>query len=80
MKWQQVRQLFPDQFVLLSILDYREENDKKIVTDVALVRAIPDEDANREFFNVAPGNIVYHTSNEECVIHLRKEPLLIVRH
>ncbi|WCF09667.1 hypothetical protein NDS46_07285 [Paenibacillus thiaminolyticus] len=79
MKWQQVRELFPDQFVLLSILDYREEDDKKIVTELAPVRAISEKDANREFFNAKPGNIVYHTSNEECVIHLRKDPLLRVR-
>jgi hypothetical protein len=79
MKWQQVRDLFPDQFVLLSILDYHEENDKKIITEVAPVRTISDEDANREFFSVLPGNIVYHTSNEQCVIHLRKDPLLRVR-
>jgi hypothetical protein len=79
MKWQQVRDLFPDQFVLLSILDYYEENDKKVITEVAPVRVIPDEDANREFFSALPGSIVYHTSNEQCVIHLRKDPLLRVR-
>ncbi|SDW79936.1 hypothetical protein [Paenibacillus sp. CF384] len=79
MKWQQVRELFPDQFVLLSILDYREEEDKKVVTEVAPVKAISERDANKEFFSAAPGNVVYHTSNEECVIHLRKDPLLRVR-
>ncbi|MDP4097981.1 hypothetical protein OIN60_14560 [Paenibacillus sp. P96] len=79
MKWQQVRELFPDQFVLLSILDYVEEEDRKIVTEVAPIRAIPEQDANREFFSAKPGNIVYHTSNEECVIRLRKDPMLRVR-
>ncbi|MCP3775555.1 hypothetical protein NLX71_19980 [Paenibacillus sp. MZ04-78.2] len=78
MKWQQVRKLFPDQYVLLSILAYREEEDKKIITEVALIRAIAEKDVNREFFNAGPGNIVYHTSNEDCVIHLRKDPLLRV--
>lgn len=79
MKWQEVRDLFPDQFVLLSILDYREEDEKKIVTEVAPIRMVLDKDANREFFNVEPGNLVYHTSNEDCIIHLRKDPLLRVR-
>ncbi|MBP1993297.1 hypothetical protein [Paenibacillus eucommiae] len=79
MKWQQVRELFPDQFVLLSILDFTEEEDKKIVTEVAPIRTIPAQDANQEFFNAGPGSIVYHTSNEDCVIHLRKDPLLRVR-
>lgn len=79
MKWQEVRELYPDQFVLLSILDYNEQSDKKIVTDVAPIRSIPAQDANKIFFSVAPGNLVYHTSNEDCVIHLRKDPLMRVR-
>ncbi|WP_019908818.1 hypothetical protein [Paenibacillus sp. HW567] len=79
MKWQQVRELFPNQFVLLSVLDYREEEDKKIITEVAPVRVIDEKDANREFFSAEPGSIVYHTSNVDCVIHLRKDPLLRVR-
>lgn len=79
MKWEQVRELFPDQFVLLSVLDYQEEEEKKILTEVAPVRVIAGKDANREFFSAEPGSIVYHTSNMECVIHLRKDPLLRVR-
>jgi hypothetical protein len=79
MKWQQVRELFPDQFVLFSILDYTEQEDKKIVTEVAPIRAVPQADANREFFRAEPGCLVYHTSNENCVIHMRKDPLLRVR-
>jgi len=79
MKWQQVRELFPDQFVLLSIIDFQEEEDKKVITNVALIRAVAEKDANREFFNVEAGCLVYHTSNEECIVHLRKDPLMRVR-
>lgn len=79
MKWQEVRELFPNQFVLVSILDYHEEDDKKIIDEVAPIRSIPDEDANMEFFKVESGNIVYHTSNEKCIIHIRKDPLIRVR-
>ncbi|WP_405116685.1 hypothetical protein MHH28_16220 [Paenibacillus sp. FSL K6-1217] len=79
MKWQQVRELFPDQFVLLSILEYREEDDKKIITEVAPIRAVSEKNANQEFFGAEPGNLVYHTANEECVIHLRRDPLMSVR-
>ncbi|MEF3306263.1 hypothetical protein [Paenibacillus sp. GYB003] len=78
MKWQQVRELFPDQFVLISILDYTEQGDKKMVTEVAPIRSIPAEEANRAFFSAEPGSIVYHTANADCVIHLRKDPLLRV--
>ncbi|MED4954940.1 hypothetical protein NYE69_17655 [Paenibacillus sp. FSL R5-0527] len=44
MQWQEVRELFPDQFVLLSILDFRKENGKKIITDMAPVRVIPERE------------------------------------
>lgn len=76
MQWQEVRELFPNQFVLLSILDFREEGGKKIITEVAPVRVIPDSDANRAFFSVEPRQLVYHTSNEECIVHLRNDPLV----
>ncbi len=79
MKWQEVRKLFPNQFVLVSILNFHEEEDKKIIDEVAPIRSIPEENANKEFFNVEPGNIVYHTSNEECIVHIRKDPLMRVR-
>lgn len=79
MKWQEVRELFPDQFLLVSILDYHEEGDKKIVDEVAPIRPIADEDANKEFFIAKEGTVVYHTSNEEFVIHIRRDPLMKVR-
>ncbi len=64
MKWQQVRELFPDQYILLSVRDYIEQEDKKIVTEVEPIRVIDAKDANKAFFNVEPGNLVYHTGNE----------------
>jgi hypothetical protein len=79
MQWQQVRKLFPDQFVLLSIIDFREEYDKKIITEVAPIRAIAEKDANKEFFSTEAGCLVYHTSNKECIVHLRRDPLMRVR-
>lgn len=72
MKWQDVRDLFPDQFLLVSILQYREEGDKKIVEEVAPIRSILDKDANKEFFQAAEGTMVYHTSNEQFIIHIRR--------
>ncbi|PIH60064.1 hypothetical protein [Paenibacillus sp. LK1] len=77
MKWQEVREMFPDQFVLVSILQYHEEDNKKVVEEVAApIRTVSEQDANKEFFRVEPGNVVYHTSNPDFVIHLRKDPLM----
>jgi hypothetical protein len=61
------------------ILDYHEEDDKKIIDEVAPIRSIPNKDANKEFFKVNLGNIVYHTSNENCIVHIRRDPLMSMR-
>lgn len=79
MKWNEARELFPNQFLLVSILDYHYEGDKKIVDEVAPIRPIKDEDANKEFFNAKEGTMVYHTENRKFVIHIRKDPLMKVR-
>ena len=49
MKWQGVRELFLNQFLLVSILDYHEKGDKKIVDEVAPIRTISEKNANKEF-------------------------------
>lgn len=79
MKWQEVRELFPNQFVLVSILNYREEGERKIMDEVAPIRTISDQDATKEFFRAKEGTCVYHTANEEFVIHIRRDPLMNVR-
>ncbi|GGP07626.1 MULTISPECIES: hypothetical protein [Oceanobacillus] len=79
MKWQEARKLFPDQFLLVSILDYHEEDNKKIVDEVAPIRPVSRKNANKEFFRAKEGTMVYHTSNKEFVIHLRRDPLMKVR-
>jgi hypothetical protein len=42
MKWEEVRQIYPDQYVKLNILDFFFVENKKIVTDVALINTIED--------------------------------------
>ncbi|MCE5172300.1 hypothetical protein LQV63_23765 [Paenibacillus profundus] len=79
MRWQEVRELFPDQFVLVSILDYHEEGNKKIIDEVAPIRSISDQEANREFFQAGPGNLVYHTSNKDFIVYIRRDPLMRMR-
>ncbi len=53
MKWEEVRKLYPDQYVKLTILDFYMEDDKKIVTDVALINVIEDSKlATKELENL----------------------------
>ncbi len=43
MKWQEVRELFFDQFGLVSIFHSHEEDNKKIVGEVAPIRTYPNK-------------------------------------
>ncbi|WP_141431094.1 hypothetical protein [Bacillus sp. 03113] len=72
MKWEEVRKIYPDQYVKLNILDFYLENDKKIVTDVALINLIEDSKlATKELLKSKGDTIVYHTGTEKIVIEMR---------
>ncbi|XJZ27532.1 hypothetical protein ACF5W4_01300 [Bacillota bacterium Lsc_1132] len=72
MKWEEIRKLYPDQYVKLNILDYHLEDDKKIVTDVALIDLIEDSKlATKELLKSRGNTIVYHTGSEKIVIEMR---------
>lgn len=75
MQWQEVRTIFPDQYVLLEILDSRTEDNIQYVDEVAIVRAIQDSsEATKELLKCKDNNIVYHTGQEKIAIELRKPP------
>lgn len=71
MKWQEVRELYPNQFVKFEILESRIIGNKEYVDDVAVIKAISDgKEAMREFVKCKPRQIVYNTKNKEVVIQL----------
>jgi len=73
MKWEEVRTIYPERYVLLQILESHVEGDKKYIDDVAIIRAINDsKEATRELVNAKPGTIVYHTAKEKIEILIRK--------
>lgn len=47
MKWSEVRESFPNQFVLVEELASHIENYRVFVDDVAVVRAVPDDEATK---------------------------------
>lgn len=72
MEWSEVRKLYPNQYVKLSILEFHIEDNKKIVTDVALINIIEDSKlATKELLKSKGNTIVYHTDSEKIVIELR---------
>lgn len=73
MKWEEVRKIYPNRYVLLQVLENHVEGDKKYIDDVAIIRAIDDsKEATRELVNAKPGTIVYHTAKEKIEVLIRK--------
>lgn len=72
MKWEEVRNLYPNQYVKLNILDFHLEDDSKIITDVALINVIEDSKmATKELLKSKGDTIVYHTGSDKIVIEMR---------
>lgn len=72
MKWEEVRRIYPDQFVKLQILNYHIIEDIKIVDDMAVIRPMKDnKEATKELVRSTGDVIVYHTSNKDIEIEIR---------
>ena len=46
MKWKEVRNIYPNKFVLLRSLEAHIENNRKCIDDVAVVRVLDEEEAS----------------------------------
>jgi hypothetical protein len=72
MQWEEVRKIYPNQYVQMQILSFHTEDNIKFVDGVALIRAIQDpKEATKELLHSKDGLIVSHTANEELKIQLR---------
>lgn len=73
MKWEKVRELYPNQFVLLKVIDYHEEDNMRYIDDVAVVRPIDDpNEAGKLLVNGEKNDLVYHTNNQEIIVKLKR--------
>lgn len=73
MKWEEVKKIYPETYVLLQVLESHVDGEKKYIDDVAIIRAIDNaKEATRELVNAKPGTLVYHTSKEKIEILIRK--------
>lgn len=78
LRWEEVRKLYPNQYVKLSVLDSRVEDDKKIVTDVALINVIENPQmATKELLRARGNTIVYHTGTDEIRIEMRNRKTIL---
>lgn len=70
MKWQEVRELYPNQFIKFEIVESHIVNNKEYVDEIAFIKTIKDgKEAMKEFFkDNKKGQLVYSTAHEELVI------------
>lgn len=75
MKWQEVRRLYPNQYVVLEELESHIEGNKKYVEDVAIIKPIDDsKEATRELVRSKGKKFVYHTAEDTIVIEIVRSP------
>ncbi len=77
MLWSEVRDLFPNQFVLVEELKSHYEASKLHVEEVAVIKPIQDAQAAwKELFSAKNERFVYHTSNENIIVEVRSKPMI----
>ncbi|MDO9535234.1 MAG: hypothetical protein Q7J85_07880 [Bacillota bacterium] len=73
MKWKEVRNIYPNMFVKLKVLNSHIDGNKRYVEDVAVIKAFDDnKEATRELVRARDDVIVYHTGNEKIEIEIKK--------
>jgi len=77
MKWSEVRNMYPNKFVLLQNLKEHIEKNIKYIDEVALIKVIEDEkEANDLLIRCRGDKFVYHTQKEEISMEIVRMPVL----
>ena len=72
MKWIEIRENYPNQWVKLHILASHESDNKEYIDDMEVISVIiNEEDATDELVNCDDKEIVYHTTREEIFSEIR---------
>ena len=76
MKWEEVRNIYPNKFVLLRSLEAHIEENKKCIDDVAVVRVLDDEEASNLLIKCKGDTFVFHTSKDVLSMNIIQMPIL----
>jgi len=71
MKWEEARNLYPNQFVKLEVLKSHIENDTEYVDEIAIICPVSEQDATRELLKSKDNLLVFHTSKENIILKIR---------
>ncbi|MGE8205994.1 hypothetical protein ACQKP0_15715 [Heyndrickxia sp. NPDC080065] len=73
MKWSEVRELYPNQFVKLKVLSSHIKNEQEMIEDVAVIKSASDEMATKELLKSKGDELVYHTLHANIVLEIRQD-------
>jgi hypothetical protein len=76
MKWSEVREIYPNQFVKLKVLSSYIESGQEFFEDIAVIEPVSDELASKELLQSKGDQLVYHTANENIVLEVRQDVVL----
>jgi len=71
MKWNDVRNIYPDQFVKFEVLKSHVVEDKEYVDEIAVIGPVNNNDATKELLKSKDNILVYHTSKESVILKIR---------
>ncbi|MDQ2087960.1 hypothetical protein RBH29_16140 [Herbivorax sp. ANBcel31] len=71
MKWSEVRNIYPNQFVKFEVLESHVEENKEFIDEIAVIGPVADEEATKELLNAKDNILVYHTSKDNIVLKIR---------
>jgi hypothetical protein len=71
MKWEEARDLYPNQFVKFEILKSHIENEAEHIDDIALIGPVSEQDATKELLKSKDSLLIFHTSKENIVLKIR---------
>lgn len=72
-KWEEVRNLYPNRFVKLKILKSRIENQVRYIEDMAVIQSFDDEkEATRALVRSTDDELVYHTGKEKIEVQIKQ--------
>ncbi|HEY5585853.1 MAG TPA: hypothetical protein VIK78_15360 [Ruminiclostridium sp.] len=73
MTWEEVRKMYPEQFVKFEIVNSHIVGDKEFIDDIAIIDSYKDgKEAMKEFLKRKEDQFIYSTKNGKVTIDLVK--------
>lgn len=73
MKWEEVRNIYPNRFVKVQILESHIEDNIRYIDDMAVVKAFDDgKEATRELVRAKDDFLVFHTGKDKIEVPIKQ--------